>query len=90
MQTRLTFFLLIVGLTFVPVAIMAAYWTMLAVAFGWFIVVNLVALLLFRCPNCGRNAWRTNYGFFVPSVGTHCRPVTLSSMNSPSELGYEG
>jgi hypothetical protein len=27
------------------------------VAFGWFIVVNLVTVFLFRCPSCLRHAW---------------------------------
>ncbi len=57
MKTRLTIFLAIVAITFVPAATTAGRWQMPTVAFGWFIVVNLVTVFLFRCPSCLRHAW---------------------------------
>ena len=73
MRRRLAIFLVAVTLTFIPIAIIAGatgHWTILV---GWVVIVNLVGVPFFRCPNCGRHAWRTDWGFFVPSVGTHCR-----------------
>lgn len=49
---------------------------LLAAGLLWFLVLGTLQFRWFRCPNCGKVAFQTRRGLYVPSVGTKCRHCT--------------
>jgi len=51
---------------------------LLAASLLWFLLLGTLQFRWFRCPNCGKLAFQTPKGLYVPSVGTRCRHCAAS------------